>query len=61
MPIWGPDCLPFDRLWERFALRFGSDHVANLSQHLNAVRERIAIIIDDPAKLFSEASGLFVG
>jgi hypothetical protein len=35
------------RLGERFAFRFGSDHVANLSQRLNARRERVAITLDD--------------
>jgi hypothetical protein len=49
------------RLGEGFAFRFGSDHVANLSQNLNARRERVPIIIDDPAKLRFECGGLFVG
>jgi hypothetical protein len=49
------------RLRERFALRFGSNHVANLSQHLNARRERVPIIINDPTKLPFESGGLFVG
>ena len=49
------------RLRERFAFRFGADHVANLSQRLNARRERVAIIIDDPPKLPFEGGGLFVG
>jgi hypothetical protein len=49
------------RLRERFAFRFGSNHVANLSQRLNARRERVPIIIDDPAKLRFECGGLFVG
>ena len=48
------------RLGERFAYRFGADHVANLSQHLNARRERVAIIIDDPPKLPFEGGGLLV-
>jgi hypothetical protein len=48
------------RLTERFALWLRSDHVANLSQHLNARRERVAIIIDDPAKLPFEGGGLLV-
>jgi hypothetical protein len=49
------------RFRERFAFRFGSDHVANLSQHLNARREWVAIIINDPAKLPFESGGLFIG
>jgi hypothetical protein len=49
------------RLGERFAFRFGADHVANLSQNLNARRERVPIIIDDPAKLRFECGGLLVG
>jgi hypothetical protein len=46
---------------ERFAFRFGSDHVANFSQHLNPRRERVAIIIDDPPKFPFESVSLFVG
>jgi hypothetical protein len=49
------------RLGERFAFRFGSDHVANLSQRLNARRERVPIIIDDPPKLPFENGSLFLG
>src|SRR6266851_4416887 len=47
------------RAW--FAFRLGSDHVADLAQHLNARREWVAIIIDDPPKLPFEGGGLFVG
>ena len=49
------------RFGERFAFRFGSDHVANLSQHLNARRERVPIIVDDPPKFPFQGGGLFVG
>ena len=39
------------RFRERFAFRFGSDHVANLAQHLNARREEIPITDDNRGKL----------
>jgi hypothetical protein len=45
------------RLGERFAFRFGSDHVANLSQNLNARREEIASTVDDRGKLLFESGG----
>jgi hypothetical protein len=49
------------RLGERFALRFGSDHVANLSQRLNARREEVTITIDDRRKLPFEKGGSLIG
>jgi hypothetical protein len=49
------------RLGELFAFRLGSDHVADLSQRLNARRQEIAIILDDRGKLPFGESGLFVG
>jgi hypothetical protein len=49
------------RLGERFAFRFGADHVANLSQPLNARRQELAITVYDHGKLLFESGGLFVG
>jgi hypothetical protein len=49
------------RLPERFAFRFGSDHVAHLAQHLNPRREEIPIIVDNRGKLPFESGGLFIG
>ena len=48
-------------LGERFAFRLRSERVKNLSQHLNARRERVPIIIDNPAKLPFEGDGLLIG
>ena len=48
------------RLGQRFAFRLRADHIADLVQHLSAQRERIAIIIDDPAKLLFENGSLFI-
>jgi hypothetical protein len=41
----------------RVSVRVGSDHVANLSQNLNARREEIAITVDDRGKLPFEEGG----
>jgi hypothetical protein len=49
------------RLEERFAFRLRSDHVANLSQVLNARRGKVAITVYNCRKLLHEKGGLFVG
>jgi hypothetical protein len=49
------------RLGERFAFRFGADHVADFSQHPNPGRQEVAIIHYDRRKLPFEKGGLFVG
>ena len=49
------------RLGKRFPFPFGSNHVANPSQHLNPRRQEIAITIDDRGKLLYEKDSLFVG
>ena len=50
-------------LVHRVAVRhlLGSDHVADLAQHLNARRQEIAITIEDRGKLPFQSGGLFVG